>query len=321
MPNEGVDDGNIAAGYILVGPTASGKSEIAQRIAEQTRRCILSADSMLVYRDMNLGTAKPSPGERGNVDYLGIDLARPDESFSVGRYLELVGAGLSAEGSPDEIIVVGGTGLYIRALLEGLPGSRPPDEGVRAQAQDIFRQGGLEALQNALRETDPERMMTLQDPMNARRVQRALEFALAKMSQPRRSEKPAHAAVPGLRYPREVLAERIRLRTQGMFDAGLVDEVRCLRSVYTGLSAAAGAGIGYEEASGVVDGRLTMKEAVEKTAARTRRLAKRQMTWFNHQAHVQWVDISMEDTPATIAQRVQEVWSLSGPLPLVGLHP
>jgi tRNA dimethylallyltransferase len=275
---------------------------------------------MLVYQGMDIGTAKPSLKERGDVIYYGIDLVLPIEQFSTGKYLEYVRSHVMTQGSEKGLIVVGGTGLYLRALLEGLPGSAAPSEAIRGQVQAILETEGLEGLCRALRDRDPVGLENLDDPMNPRRVQRALEYSLAELPPPHAWLPASHPPVPGLCYPREVLAERILRRVHKMFEAGLLDEVRSLRSEFGDLSVTAAVGIGYDEAGAVLDGVLSREEAIEQTATRTRRLAKRQMSWFNHQANVNWIEITPGDSTESIATRVSDTWSRTGPIPLNGLR-
>lgn len=307
-------------GHFLVGPTASGKSDIAQHLAEAESSSILSADSMLVYKDMSIGTAKPTPEQQGRVPYFGIDLVLPTEPFSTGSYLKYVHAALSDVGQTGhELIVVGGTGLYIQALLQGLPGSAAPSEEIRIKVRKIFAEGGVAGLRGALHESDSGRLEALDDPQNPRRLQRALELSLADLPQPSNRNPAKYPPIPGLRYSRDTLVERISRRVLGMFEGGLLEEVRTLRARYGDLSATAAEGIGYDEAAAVLDGKLSRQEAIDKITVRTRQLAKRQMTWFNRQVAVNWIDVAPEDTQVSIAEKVRDAWRKTGPLCLKGL--
>jgi tRNA dimethylallyltransferase len=320
MSKVDVEDTETAAGYFLVGPTASGKTNIAQHLAELHNRSILSADSMLVYKGMDIGTAKPTPRQRGQIPYFGIDVVHPTETFSTGTYLEHARSAVSGtKRAKSELTVAGGTGLYIRALLEGLPGSAAPSDEVREQVQAIFAEGGLDGLRKALQEREPVRLAAIDDPQNPRRLQRALELSLADLPLPTGRPSMIHPPIPGLRYPRETLITRIHQRVRRMFDDGLVDEVRALRAQYGDLSATAAGGIGYEEAAAILDDQLSIPEAVEKTAARTRQLAKRQMTWFSNQIEVNWIDVAENESPESIADRVEQVWRKAGATPMNGI--
>ena len=328
---------------VLVGPTAVGKSAVAQWLAERLGVPILSADSMLVYRGMDIGTAKPTPAERGAVPYFGIDCVDPGTPFSAGAWLSFArrqlaehkgienvkskiencnGAGHSQSSILNSqfpsLIVTGGTGLYVRALLCGL--DAPPSDGAaRARWAAVFESGGLASLRVAV-DANPVARALLSDGdlANPRRLIRALERAEA-------GEKPALApcseapgkdafgqAVAGLTMPRDRLASRIMSRIDKMFKDGLVEEAVALRDASGGLSSTACGAIGYAEALAVADGLLTRPEAAERIAARTRQLAKRQFTWFRHQLRVDWIEVADDDTPATLGPKVLEIWKRNG---------
>ena len=324
----------LSHAWILAGATATGKTAAAQYLAEELGCAILSADAMLVYRGMDIGTAKPTPAERGSVPYFGIDLATPAEPFSTGlwladaaRALAAYGTGVPPEGipggtgvppvQPPGLIVAGGTGLYIKALTDGLGGAEADPEA-RARWQALYERGGLPALQRALSERDPGVLDALADPANPRRLIRALEHLDAHGGLPaqwRRREAPAPVTV--LRLPREQLHARIARRVETMFAQGLVDEVRALRQTYPVWSPTAAQAIGYAEACALLDGALTRAEATERIVVRTRQLAKRQETWFRHQAQAVWLEINDNDPPEHVARRVLDSWRLHGPTPVL----
>ncbi len=304
--------------HILVGPTASGKSAVALHLALAARppRPILSADSMTIYRGMDLGTAKPDAQERAAVPSFGFDLADPDRPFSVGDYLAAMQAAapaLAACRAPP--IVVGGTGLYVKCLTEGLDSAAVDDPAPRAAAEALLNAEGLEALQAATRALNPEQYARLRDPENPRRVVRAYELLAAGHSLPVAEERP-RPKVAGLRLPPEELRARIARRARQMFAYGLVEEVRGLRAKYPALSETARHAIGYEEAGRVLDGKIREEEAIRLVAVRTGQYAKRQMTWFRHQADVVWVDVGPADSTERIAGRVAKIWASHGPAPL-----
>ena len=305
--------------FVLVGPTAVGKSDVAQWIAEKLGVPILSADSMLVYRGMDVGTAKPTPAERGSVPYFGIDCVEAGAPFSTGAWLAFVRRQMAAwaaarapspEGGPD-LVVAGGTGLYVRALLSGLD-APPADPQARAEWTSLYRACGRGALHRALL-AHPAALALLgkDDLHNPRRIIRALERAEAGERPSGDAPAPPDRPVAGLLMPRDRLAGRIMARIDKMFKAGLVEEAVALRAA-GGLSHTAAGAIGYAEALAVADGRLSRAEARDRVAARTRQLAKRQMTWFRHQLKVEWVDVAEGDTPATLGPKVMEVWKRHG---------
>ncbi|NLG35263.1 MAG: tRNA (adenosine(37)-N6)-dimethylallyltransferase MiaA [Lentisphaerae bacterium] len=303
--------------HVLVGPTASGKSAVAQHIAQEPHppRPILSADSMAVYRGMDIGTAKPGTADRAAVPTYGIDLVDPDKPFSAGGYLAAVRAAapdLAATGALP--IVVGGTGLYVKALLEGLDAA-PSDPVHRAAAEALLAAEGLPALQAATRALDPAQYVRLRDPENPRRVVRAYERLAAGHPLPDAEERP-RPRIAGLRLPPEELRARIERRARRMFAYGLVDELRTLRESHPELSDTARHAIGYREAGLVLDGEIDEEEAIRRTAARTAQYARRQMTWFRHQADVVWVDAAPRDDTERLAGKVRRIWAAHGPAPL-----
>ena len=298
---------------ILVGPTASGKSAVAQFLAQQTPpRPIISADSMAIYRGMDIGTAKPTAAERAAVPSFGFDLAPPDQPFSAGNYLAAIRAAIpaitAAQATP---IVVGGTGLYVKALTLGLD-PPPSNPELRAQAENILQTHGLPALQAATRALNPAEYAKLRDPENPRRVIRAYELLAAGHPLPRPSDRP-RPPMAGLLLPPNELHARIARRARQMFAHGLVEEVRRLRQTHPALSPTARHAIGYEEAAAVLDGRLTEETAIRQVTTRTRQYAKRQMTWFRNQADVRWVEVTPRDDTERLANKVRQIWSALGP--------
>ena len=305
------------AAHFLVGPTASGKSAVAQHLALKSRppRPVLAADSMTIYRGMDLGTAKPDAAERRSVPSFGFDLVDPDRPFSVGDWLAAIGAAvpaIAACGAPP--IVVGGTGLYVKCLTEGLA-SAPADPERRAAAEALLRVEGLEALQAAARALNPAEYAKLRDPENPRRVVRAYELLASGHPLPVAAERP-RPKLAGLALAPDDLRARIARRARQMFAYGLVEEVRALREKYPALSDTARHAIGYEEAGLVLDGKIAEEEAIRRTALRTGQYAKRQMTWFRHQADVVWIDVGPRDDVERLSGKVQAIWHTHGPAAL-----
>lgn len=310
--------------YYLVGPTASGKTACAQRLAQWTGADILSADALLVYRGMDLGTAKPSPAERSAVRYGGLDLVAPGEACSVTLWLAAARA-FAAEtrraGRP--LLVVGGTGFYLKALTEGLSEGSAPDQTVRARWQKVFEDSGLTGLQAALEERGALAMLPPGDLQNPRRLMRALErTADGRAARPANwlaaEALPAAPAFAGLAWLRDELAGRIAARVDAMFAAGLLDEVARLLPAGLASATTARQAIGYAEAIEVLEGRIPPTAARERIAARTRQLAKRQRTWFRHQARVIWIEADRTRSVENLSQRVLSVWQQTGPAPWPG---
>ena len=262
-----------ASAHFLVGTTASGKSAVAQYLAERDGRLIVSADSMNLYRGMDIGTAKPAAADQSSVDYVGIDLAEPTEKFSVANYLDAVRPAFE---SGREIIVAGGTGLYVKCLTEGFDDVPPENSALRAGLEVL----DFPALQQRA-QTDAAELyskLTEDDRQNPRRLIRILEKEVPTEKKWNSNPKPT---LVGLRVERAVLHQRIEQRVEQMYAAGLLDEAREL--IKLDLSQTALQAIGYAEAFAVLNHEMTLEEAKGKTIIRTRQLAKRQMTWFRHQ--------------------------------------
>ncbi len=297
--------------WILVGPTATGKTAVSCELARRLDAVVLSADSMLVYKGMDVGTAKPTPSELENVSIFGINLVPPSESFSTGRWLESAAAAFE---TGRDVIVAGGTGLYVNALINGI-NAPPATAAARSATAALFEIGGVEALRMRAEELAPGSVSTLDDPDNPRRLMRLVEKLMAGVVAPDAPQRLAGCGCPvaGLDFPAAALATRIEARILKMFEDGLLKEVAELRREYPGFSQTAGKGIGYAEAAAVLDGRIDYKEAIQMIAARTRRLAKRQRTWFRHQLDVEWVrGPENEHDVARAADDVMEVWKRHG---------
>lgn len=307
--------------HFLVGPTAVGKSAVAQQIAEDDGFDIVSADSMLVYRGMDIGTAKPSRDEQARARYWCIDLVDAGAPFSVGLFRDAALAALSKIAmARRKAIVIGGTGLYVKALTHGLSHTPPADIEFRAQLDRIAGERPVAELQEMLRESAPDLFKALSDKRNPRRLVRALELAHAGIRRPPGSWKSRNAGpvLTGLRTDPLLLRARIGDRVRNMYGAGLVDEVKALVAAGFGRSSTARSAIGYSEAVAVLEGSCTEEEAIRRTAQRTFQLARRQMTWFRHQADVDWIDIDIGTNTATIARAVKESWRKHGPSSVVG---
>jgi tRNA dimethylallyltransferase len=287
---------------VIAGPTATGKTELAIRVAEAVHGrgvCaeIISADSRQVYRGLDIGTAKASAADRARVRHHGLDLADPDASFSVADFVEHargVLADLAARGGL--ALLVGGTGFYLRAVASGLDtDALPHDAGIRSRIEAEILGEGLGAAAQRLVALAPMRAART-DLRNPRRVARALEIAeLAGDSPPPPARGyPAPLAWLGLDAPDGTHAQWIARRAQAQFDAGLIDEAAALRERWDPALPAFSA-IGYREAWGVLDDRLTLDEAIEENIRRNRAFAKRQRTWFRSEPAIRWLDAGLVD--------------------------
>lgn len=283
----------------LVGPTASGKTEAAIEIAERLGAEVCSVDSMLVYRGMDVGTAKPTAEERGRVPHHLLDLADPSERFTVARFQELARRTLDDLASRDaRALLVGGSGLYFRAVVDAL--RFPPDDpAIRAELEAEAAASGTGRLFERLRALDPVAAGRI-EPGNVRRVVRALEVAAATghvfSSYAAAWERfPAeNVRAAGVRMPTEALRDRIRARVTSMLDRGWLDEVRALVGRGAGGWLTSTQAIGYAELAAYLDGRLTLDDAVDTTVKRTTQLARRQMAWFRRDPRIAWFDVGEE---------------------------
>jgi len=279
----------------IVGPTATGKSRLAVHLAMELGGEVINADSRQVYRRMDIGTAKPSPEERGSVPHHLFDIADPAESFSLGVFLRearRIIADIHARGRLP--IVVGGTGQYIWGLVEGwtVPEVEPQPAFREAMAA-IASDAGPDALVARLASVDPASAAAI-EPRNVRRVIRALEVHHATgrpFSELRRREQPPwDATVLGLDRSDEELDDRISGRVDAMLDAGFVNEVRQLLEAGVPRQASSMASIGYPQVSAFLAGECSLEAAREETILATRRFVRRQRQWFRRtDARIRWV--------------------------------
>jgi len=287
----------LTAPLAIVGPTATGKSALALAVARVLGDVeLVSADAMQVYRGMDVGTAKPTPAERAEVAHHLVDVADPADDFSLARFVELGRAALAdIERRGRRAIVVGGTGLYVRGLVDAfdVPGQWPD---VRAALEADPDTAGLHARLATLDPTAAGRM----EPTNRRRVVRALEVTLGA-GRPFSSFGPGLGAYPpvatrqlGLQLPWPVLDERIERRVRQMMDAGLLDEVRRLAAGPGGLSRTARQALGYRELLEHVERGASVDGCVDAIVVRTRQFARRQMRWFRRDMRIRWLDARLD---------------------------
>jgi len=280
----------------LVGPTASGKSEAGLRLAEELGCEIVSVDSMLVYRGMDVGTAKPTAADLGRVPHHMIDLVDPSEAFSVARFRSEGRAAITAIRSRGRRpLLVGGSGLYVRALVDDLefPGTDPVTRSELEREAELV---GAAQLYRRLSALDPTAAGKI-EPGNVRRTVRALEVA-AITGRPFSDHATAWDRYPddrlravGVRIERAVLMDRILRRVTAMLEAGWLDEVRGLQERGFGRWITATQAIGYAELVRHLGGELTLDRAVSTIVRRTGNLARRQMAWFVRDPRVRWFDV------------------------------
>jgi tRNA dimethylallyltransferase len=280
----------------LVGPTASGKTEAALQVAEALGAEILSVDSMLVYRGMDVGTAKPTAEQRARVPHHLLDLVEPSEPFSVAAFQA------AAREAADDVrrrgarpLLVGGSGLYFRAVVDDLefPGTEPQIRGALEEEAAALGPGRM---YRRLASLDPVAASRI-EPANVRRTVRALEVA-AITGRPFSSfaaawdrYEPERVRVAGVHVGSDALADRVEARVREMLAAGWLDEVRTLVAAGFGDWLTASQAIGYAELARHLAGELDLEAAVRQTVARTRTLARRQTAWFRRDPRIRWFDV------------------------------
>ena len=300
----------------IVGPTASGKSALALTLAERWGAEIISLDASQVYQGMDIGTAKVSVEEQARVKHHLLDCVAPDESFTAADFCARAGPLIERlyEGG-QRVILCGGTGFYLNALLYGLWDAPPADPTISAELGARRAREGAAALHRELAELDPESAARLH-PNDGYRIERALGFFLthqrsisaARASHQRRSRYPH--LILGLDPPREVLNARIEQRVHEMIRAGLFEEVEGLqRSGYQASLKSMGA-IGYRLALSHLEGAISQADFVEQTAAATRQYARRQRRYFNRQLSTHWLAPPVDD--ALLKESLISLWGLDG---------
>jgi tRNA dimethylallyltransferase len=296
----------VSAPVVVLGPTASGKSDVAMALAEECNHEssslpieIVAVDAMQVYRRMDIGTAKPSAADQSRVAHHCIDLVDADCDFTVADFTPVATAAIAEiEGRRAVPLVVAGTGLYLRMLTDPMeiPGEWPE---VRVRLERRLVTEGPQALHAELSLLDPVAAAKI-EPANGRRTVRALEVCLGS-KRLFSSFGPGLTAYGrtrfrqfGLRWSRDVLAARIATRVHSMMAAGLLDEVAAVRDVPGGMSRTAQQALGYKELIDHLDGRCSLDGAVEQVIVRTRQFAVRQERWFRRDPRIQWIGIDRD---------------------------
>ena len=298
----------------VIGPTATGKSDLALDLAEQAqvsgpaaRAEIINADASLLYRGMDIGTAKPSPAERVRVPHHQIDVLTVRDRASVAAFQRSARSDIDAVESRGHLaIIAGGSGLYVRALTDGLdfPGTDP---AVRTRLTECAEREGTPALYAELVRLDPVAAERI-EASNTRRIVRALEV-IEITGRPFSASLPRYEDVAptvhiALRCERRLLDTRINARAHAMFERGLVEEVETLIDQGLRQGETASRAIGYSQALAVIDGTMSVPEAIASTALATRQLASRQIKWFRRDPRVQWIDVALtEEGRCTDAER------------------
>lgn len=302
----------------IVGPTASGKTDVAQLVAKAIDGEVVSADSMQVYTGMDIGTGK-LPVEQRIVAHHGFDLVDPGEPFSAALFQDYARScfrDIDTRGKRS--VLAGGTGFYVRAAIDAyeFPEGEQVGNPVRDRWNAFAQQQGNEALWNELRAVD-EKSAAVIPPADVKRVVRAFELLAEGKSYADQKEKLAHiqqfvpAVFFGLAVDPDILRNRIRARVDGMVDAGLVDEVRGLLQSGFRDGVTAPSAIGYKEVVSALDGDISLDEAIESIKVATCRYAKRQRTWFRKDSRIQWLCADSGDTESLAAEVLAALDTLS----------
>ena len=302
---------------ILTGQTASGKSAVAVRLAQAERVELISVDSMKVYRGLDIGTAKPSLNVRETVPFHLVDVVDPQDTFTLGRYLETVNsvmADIAARGR--SALFVGGTPLYLRGLIYGVFDGPAADWKLREALVEKARRYGSQALHDQLKDVDAVTAARLH-PNDLRRFVRALEVAILTGRPIAEHQVQYPAPIPSvcfrmvaLRRSEADLRDRVNRRVDRMFEAGLIDEVRRVLAC-DHLSRAAAKAIGYREVTAHLQGERTLRETVDLVKRNTWRLARKQRTWLKSFPNVHWLDLTPDESPEETTERTRKV--LFGP--------
>jgi tRNA dimethylallyltransferase len=303
---------------ILIGPTASGKTAVSIPLALKQNAEIISADSRLVYKGLDIGTAKPTMEERGGIPHYLIDLVNPNQEFTVAEFQKLALEKIDEIHKRGKVaLVVGGTGLYVRSLVDN-PSfqDQPPVALLREQILEEIAERGAVELYKELENFDPEAASKIH-PNNIPRLVRALEVVRAtghpfsesiRLDHEQKPENlPYRWIIIGLNLKREILYDRINRRVLKMVADGWVDEVQyLLKCGYTGAEKPL-TGLGYRDVVRYCKGEISLEEAIELTQRDTRRFSKRQMTFFRGIAGINWVDLHENNDPVETALRVMEI--------------
>jgi tRNA dimethylallyltransferase len=296
----------------LTGPTASGKTAVGVALAKRLGAEIVALDSMTLYRGMDIGTAKPALLERGGIPHHLIDVLDPWDSASVGQYRRWAAAVVEAiEARGKRALFVGGTALYLKALLRGLIKAPGANLALRKQLEHDAERVGDAALHARLAEVDPVAAARLH-PNDRRRIVRALEVSIATgrslSAWQTGHERPAPegVAVFALARPRAELCRRIDQRVARMFEEGLVEEVHRLMEAPRPIGPVPAQGVGYKEAIALLEGRATRSETIQRVQVRTRQFAKRQVTWFRGLSEARSWAVSDDEPPEETARRLYE---------------
>ena len=281
---------------VICGPTASGKTALSIELAKRINGEIVSCDSMQIYKEMDIGSAKPTVEEMQEIKHYLVDFVSPEKRYSVSEYKE------DASKAIEEIInkgktpiIVGGTGLYLNSLIYNIQyNEMEVDLNYRRELEKEAEEYGLEVLYNRAKEIDPEAMEKV-SANDKKRITRVLEIYNAtgrnktELEKKSRKEVPYNYLIFGINMERSILYDRINKRVDIMLEQGLIEEVKNLINKYSNMPTAM-QGLGYKEVKEFLDGNISKEEMIEKIKMETRRYAKRQITWFKRIENIIWLD-------------------------------
>ncbi len=301
---------NLPKVIVIIGPTCSGKTDLAISLGGKIPSEIISADSRQVYKYLTIGTAKPTEKELQKVKHHFVDFLNPDENYNVSKFekdvLKQIGQIIDNKRTP---IIVGGSGLYIRAIVDGIFDVVDTDEKYRMELMNYRKKFGNEFLYEELKKVDPESAKNL-IPQNWKRIIRALEvYKLAgkpiwKLQQEYKRETNLQFFQYGLNWDRKILYKNIELRVDKMIESGLVDEVKNILKLGYSKDINALNTVGYKEIIEYLEGKTTLERAIELIKRNTRRYAKRQLTWFRKDKRIKWFDINKKNDLKKIAESI-----------------
>lgn len=301
--------------FIITGPTASGKSDVALYIASQIHKTeIISADSMQVYRKMDIGTAKVPAAIRNTIRHYLIDTVDPWESYNLGRYVEDARSIIAGKKDTDKLLlIVGGTGLYIRGIMQGVFAGPEADWILRDQLRSAVLENGPAYLHNLLNKIDPVSAARLH-PKDHKRIIRAIEVyektgtTISRLQQKQYlTQKPGFiCSIFVVNRTKEDLYKRIDSRIEKMFEHGLVDEVRHLKEDPNGLGKQAQQALGYKETLQYLNNETDLQHTKDLIKQNTKKFAKRQITWFKSFSNTYWINTAPDDNHETVGSIILE---------------
>lgn len=304
--------------WILTGPTASGKTKLGFDVAQEINGDIISADSMLIYRGMDIGTAKPTLSMRSIVPHHLVDIIGPWDSYSVGKYVkdanDIIKNLLEKK---KNFLVVGGTPLYIKGLVDGIFNGPEADWILRDKLNKLASEKGNSFVYDILKKIDPVKAQKLH-PNDTRRIIRAIEVyektkkPISQLHEQSKNQKKDYSCkILCITRRKEELHRRIEHRIETMFKEGLAEEVRSLLNNPEGLSKQARQALGYKEVILYLEGKITLSDAKEMVKLNTRRFSKRQMTWFRSFQDINWLTLENDIQPGQAVDKILEWMSKS----------